>query len=55
MAPSTGYPVATKNIGSVLNHGWEFSFNAQPVKMKNFTWDMSFNIAFNKNEVLALA
>ena len=55
MAPSTGYPTAMKNVGSVLNQGWEFTMNAQPVKEKNFVWDMSFNISFNKNMVLALA
>lgn len=55
MAPSSGYPSATKNIGSVENSGWEFTLNAVPVEVKNFRWDMSFNIAFNTNKVLALA
>ncbi len=54
MAPSSGYPTATKNIGSVQNMGWEFTINAKPVKTRHFLWDMSFNIAFNRNKVLAL-
>lgn len=55
MAPSSGYPSATKNVGSVQNMGWEITVNAVPVEIKNFRWDMSFNIAFNDNKVLALA
>lgn len=55
MAPSSGYPSATKNIGSVENQGWEITINAVPVEIQHFRWDMSFNIAFNRNKVLALA
>jgi hypothetical protein len=36
------------------NRGFEFTFNAQPVITPSFRWDLSFNIAFNKNKVTAL-
>ncbi|WP_293311058.1 SusC/RagA family TonB-linked outer membrane protein [Pedobacter sp. UBA5917] len=55
-SPSTGVPstVAT-NIGSMYNKGWEFNVNASPLKSTDFSWNSSFNIAYNKNEVTALA
>lgn len=55
LKPSSGYPSATKNIGSVQNTGWEFSFNTVNIKRKHFEWTTAFNIAFNKNKVLGLA
>lgn len=51
---STGYDYAYKNIGSVQNEGLEFTINTNNIKNKNFTWTSSFNIAFNRNKVLAL-
>jgi len=50
---STGYANALENIGQLSNKGWEFSLST-----KNFTgafkWNTDFNIAFDKNKVLAL-
>jgi TonB-linked SusC/RagA family outer membrane protein len=43
-----------KNIGSVSNKGVELMLDAAIVKGKNFNWNSSFNIAFNKNKVLSL-
>ncbi len=44
----------TKNIGSLKNYGVEFSVNAKPIVTKDFTWDMSYNIAWNHNEITDL-
>lgn len=41
----------TKNIGSLKNYGVEFSINAKPIVTKDFTWDVSYNIAWNHNEI----
>ncbi|MBR1631367.1 MAG: TonB-dependent receptor, partial [Paludibacteraceae bacterium] len=54
LAPSAGYPTATKNVGSVQNSGWEFTLNTTNIKKRNFTWTTNFNISFNKNKVVAL-
>jgi len=55
-APSTGLPTnVLQNVGSMYNRGVEFTLNANPVSGKNFTWNTSFNIAYNKNEVTELA
>jgi len=54
LPPSSGYPSAFKNIGSTSNQGLEISLAADIVKAKDFTWNSSVNIAFNKNKVLSL-
>ena len=51
---TTGYTRILQNIGSVRNHGVEFSISSDIVSAGDFTWTGSFNIAFNKNEVLDL-
>ncbi|SEW49725.1 SusC/RagA family TonB-linked outer membrane protein [Chitinophaga arvensicola] len=43
-----------RNIGSVRNTGLEFAVGGIPVVTKDFKWNSSFNISFNKNEVLDL-
>ncbi len=42
------------NVGGMRNTGVEFSINAQPVRNKLVTWDVSFNATYNKNEITRL-
>ncbi len=42
------------NIGNMENRGIEFTVNAQPVRSRSFTWDLGFNITYNKNEITKL-
>ncbi|MFQ5447260.1 MAG: SusC/RagA family TonB-linked outer membrane protein [Saprospiraceae bacterium] len=42
------------NIGDLENKGVEFSINATPVKNKNITWDIGFNISANDNTITKL-
>ena len=42
------------NIGNMENRGVEFAINAQPVRNKTLTWDLGFNLTFNKNEITKL-
>ncbi|SFW88996.1 SusC/RagA family TonB-linked outer membrane protein [Chitinophaga sancti] len=49
---TTGYSGGElMNVGAMSNHGIEFSISAIPVKTKDFTWNVSFNIANNHNRV----
>jgi len=43
------------NIGSLKNIGTEFSINARPIEMRNFTWEIGANFAYNKNEITQLS
>lgn len=51
---SYGYNGIFKNIGRVQNQGLEISINTVNIRKKDFSWNTSFNIAFNGNKVLEL-
>jgi TonB-dependent starch-binding outer membrane protein SusC len=44
----------TTNIGTMENHGIEFTFNSTIVKKAKLNWDLGFNITYNKNEITKL-
>ena len=53
---SAGIPgnVILTNIGEVKNSGVEFSINTKNITRDNFTWNTSFNMSYNKNEIIKL-
>ncbi|MGF6925694.1 TonB-linked SusC/RagA family outer membrane protein [Chitinophaga sp. W2I13] len=62
--PSAGIPITSitatiatipTNVGSMYNRGMEFSVNAVAIDKRDFSWNIGFNIAHNKNEVTSLA
>lgn len=53
-APSSGYLNKIDNVGAMENKGVEFSFNASVIETKDFTWNLSFNIASDKNKITKL-
>jgi TonB-linked SusC/RagA family outer membrane protein len=55
VASSSGYTSALLNSGSISNKGIELMLTGQPVKSSNFNWDVSYNMAYNKSEILKLA
>lgn len=42
------------NVGSLENSGIEFSINSKLVVTTDWTWDLGFNITYNKNEITKL-
>ena len=50
----TGYSSILKNIGSVQNRGLDILINAYPVRNDNFSWNVTLNANYNKNEILKL-
>lgn len=49
--PTTGYSSLTKNVGAITNNGIEVSVDATPIKKKDFSWNIVYNIAYNHNKV----
>ncbi len=49
----SGFSNVTSNIGSIQNSGYEFGLNTLNID-KAFHWNTTFNVAFNRNKVLAL-
>ncbi|MRX69434.1 TonB-linked outer membrane protein, SusC/RagA family [Flavobacterium resistens] len=54
--PVSGYPFIVSNIGETKNHGVEVTLNLIPVQTASgFTWESSFNSAWQKDEIVNLA
>lgn len=51
---TSGFSSTLRNVGAMVNRGWEFTLNGNIIQSKNFYWNTNFNIAFNKNKVTAL-
>lgn len=44
----------TENVGDMENKGVELNINATPVRNSKVTWDVSFNVTYNKNTITNL-
>ncbi len=55
VAPSTGYNEFFLNAGSMSNNGIELLVYGQPVKTKDFKWDVTVNFTKINNNVISLA
>ncbi len=51
---TSGFLTTSVNIGELSNKGWELLINVTPVQGP-LTWDLSLNLAHNKNKVIALS
>lgn len=51
----SGYASTLANIGKTKNHGVDITLNVVPVRRPNITWDLGFNIAYQKDEIVELA
>ncbi|MHA4807540.1 SusC/RagA family TonB-linked outer membrane protein [Flavitalea flava] len=51
---TSGFSSITTNFGDIENKGVELSLTAYPVKTKDFTWSMNFNISYLKNTIKSL-
>lgn len=51
---STGFYERLENSGNVRNQGLEIQISSDNIKTKDFFWNTTFNIGFNKNKVGSL-
>jgi TonB-linked SusC/RagA family outer membrane protein len=54
LSPTTGYTGTPQNLASLANRGVEMLLDVTPVQTDNFSWNSTFNAAFNETEVLKL-
>lgn len=54
VSASSGFSSAVLNVGELENRGVELTLETVNIKTNKFTWTSNFNIAFNKNKILAL-
>ena len=50
----SGYSAMYINAGEIQNKGFEFSMNAVPVQVRDFSWSLDINWFRNMNEVISL-
>lgn len=53
-SPASGYDYRLINAGAILNQGFEITFGARLVQVKDFSWDIGINWSKNFNKVLEL-
>jgi len=51
---TSGYSSALKNVGALQNLGAEFSADVRIIDNKNFKWNATGNISFNRNKITKL-
>jgi TonB-dependent starch-binding outer membrane protein SusC len=49
---TSGFDRALRNVGSIENRGFEFGVSGDVVRTRDFSWNASFNISFNRNKVI---
>ncbi len=54
LSATSGFLTYPNNIGAMENKGVEVTIHAVPVKTKDFSWNVSLNASWNKNEVTKL-
>lgn len=42
------------NVGNMENKGIEFTTNIQPIRSRDLTWDVLFNVTYNRNRITKL-
>lgn len=50
-AGSTFRNKLTSNIGSLHNTGFEFSTTVRPIQTKDLSWEVNYNLTYNKNKI----
>lgn len=55
VSSSTGFESLIVNAGKMENKGIELMLSGTPIKGEDFSWDVNFNYARNRNKVLELA
>lgn len=53
-AGSSTVSMLDQNIGKMENYGIEFAINAKPIVTDDFTWNVSYNLGWNHNEITDL-
>ena len=54
ISKATGFGSSVVNLGEMNNKGVELLLTGKPIVKKDFSWDISFNAAQNRNKVVSL-
>lgn len=51
---TTGFSTFVTNAGEIENRGFEFIITGSPIRSENFSWDITLNASYNKNEIKSI-
>ena len=51
LSNANGYIFASINSGSVINKGMEIAITARPVQTRDFDWDVTLNLSYNRGKL----
>ncbi|HYK47838.1 MAG TPA: TonB-dependent receptor [Parafilimonas sp.] len=54
LSGTSGFTSQLLNVGSIQNRGYEITVGGKPFANRDFSWDVQFMLAHNKNKVLDL-
>ncbi len=55
IAPGANFDITLlTNVGNMTNKGFEFTLNIIPVQSKTVTWNLNFNVSYNKSTITNL-
>jgi len=55
VAPGSNFDITLlTNVGNLENKGVELTINTNPIRKKDFNWDLGFNLTYNKTEITNL-
>lgn len=52
---ASGYLAGDQNVGTLRNHGIELLLTGTPIANPDFRWNVSYNMAWNRNDIVSLA
>lgn len=53
-AASNGFGYKWDNVGAMVNRGVELNVNAYLIELKDFSWNLNFNVGYNRNKITEL-
>jgi hypothetical protein len=51
LSNASGYILTSINSGSVINKGMELSITGKPIVQRDFSWDVTLNLSYNKGRL----
>jgi len=54
VSESSGFSTFITNAGEIENQGVEFIITGNPIRTEDFTWNVTLNAAYNRNEVVSI-
>ncbi|MGI8634104.1 MAG: SusC/RagA family TonB-linked outer membrane protein [Segetibacter sp.] len=55
ISPTSGFLAGNQNVGKITNKGVELLLSGTPIKTNTFSWNVSYNFAYNKSTIVELA